>query len=389
MRKLSVIRQIIKLVFANVAADKMRTFLTCLGIIIGTAAMICMTTSFKIQKYGDDKDDKANGYYYSNIDLYRGSFKDSDLEKIRAIDNVAGLSPEISADSQINIKLDNVLVKNVDVIGVDNDYFDPGMSVNFDYGNGFNNEQEVNCEQVCVINRNVARKLFGNTNPVGLKLRLFGTEFEIVGVSNKYKDSSKAKTIYIPYTTLRKISGNEILKIWVYPVDNSVAYEVDEAVKDYVRSIVVFEDDYIDSFDYEWLTDYEKEVFFNSVVQIVVAVLALTIGGIGIMNMMHVMVTERTVEIGLRKALGATPARIQIQFILESMIISVLGGAVGAVAGLIGSFILCHMSEVQFMFSPVSVLISLLFSVSVGVFFGWAPAKKASRLNAIDALKSE
>jgi len=119
-----------------------------------------------------------------------------------------------------------------------------------------------------------------------------------------------------------------------------------------------------------------------------IASIALLVGGIGIMNMMLVSVTERTSEIGLRKALGAKPRSIQIQFLLESIILSLLGGAVGVVLGLAVSLLLSSIMDITFVFSPGAVGLGVGFSLAVGVIFGWAPARKASNLNPIDALRS-
>ena len=119
-----------------------------------------------------------------------------------------------------------------------------------------------------------------------------------------------------------------------------------------------------------------------------IASIALLVGGIGIMNMMLVSVTERTSEIGLRKALGARPRSIQVQFLLESIILSLLGGVIGVVLGLAVSVFLAGAMDIAFVFSPGAVALGVGFSLAVGVIFGWAPARKASNLNPIDALRS-
>jgi len=119
-----------------------------------------------------------------------------------------------------------------------------------------------------------------------------------------------------------------------------------------------------------------------------IASIALLVGGIGIMNMMLVSVTERTNEIGLRKALGARPRSIQVQFLMESIILSLLGGAIGVVLGEVVSVILSDVMSIVFVFSPGAVALGVGFSLAVGVIFGWAPARKASNLNPIDALRS-
>lgn len=120
-----------------------------------------------------------------------------------------------------------------------------------------------------------------------------------------------------------------------------------------------------------------------------IASIALLVGGIGIMNMMLVSVTERTKEIGLRKAMGATPERIQVQFLLESIVLSLIGGLIGVALGLLISFAAASLLGTDFVISSSAVGLGVGFSAAVGIVFGWAPARKASRLNPIDALRSE
>ena len=120
-----------------------------------------------------------------------------------------------------------------------------------------------------------------------------------------------------------------------------------------------------------------------------IASIALLVGGIGIMNMMLVSVSERKQEIGLRKAMGATPGRIQMQFLLESVVLSLIGGIIGVILGLLISVAAAALMETDFVFSVSAVALGVGFSTAVGIIFGWAPARKASRLSPIDALKSE
>ena len=119
-----------------------------------------------------------------------------------------------------------------------------------------------------------------------------------------------------------------------------------------------------------------------------IASIALVVGGIGIMNMMLVTVTERTTEIGLRKALGAEPSQIQMQFLIEAIILSLIGGIIGVIVGLTVSFLICLSTDILFSFNTFAVALGVGFSAAVGIIFGWAPARKASNLNPIDALRS-
>lgn len=374
---------------SNILADKLRTFLTCLGMMIGTTALVCLMTTFVLERLEMAQDDKANGYYNINIRWYTESFSQMELDTIRGMEHVAGLSPIINVDQKFRVKYQDMMAKDVNIRGVGADYYDIGQADTMDAGRGICASEVENCSNVCVINRPLAQKLFRDLDPVGKAITFGGINYEVVGVSHRFNDNSNDKTMIMPYNNVRKLFGNGIDNIAVYPESKEVVSELDERVRSYMNQIAKTPESYEDTYNGEWLEMGDKDILIRELIQYAVAIIAMLIGGIGIMNMMLVMVTERTVEIGLRKALGATPVRIQFQFIAEAIIISLMGTSAGILLGAIGSAYICYSQAHSFIMSPLSILLSFVFSLSVGVLFGWIPARNASRLSAIDALKSE
>ena len=169
-------------------------------------------------------------------------------------------------------------------------------------------------------------------------------------------------------------------------MDSEAAADVIEAEMDVMFS---YEDDCFTVTTLSSVEDTMEEMLSMMTALLAgIASIALLVGGIGIMNMMLTSVTERTTEIGLKKALGALPWQIQAQFLIESFLLSVIGGLAGVVAGLLLSFSLCQMMGTEFVLNPGAIALGVGFSAAVGIIFGWAPARKASRLNPIDALRS-
>ena len=201
---------------------------------------------------------------------------------------------------------------------------------------------------------------------------------------------SGGNDILVPYTTALKMNNeNVVTSFTIYltdGVDSEAAADVIEAEMDVMFS---YEDDCFTVTTLSSVEDTMEEMLSMMTALLAgIASIALLVGGIGIMNMMLTSVTERTTEIGLKKALGALPWQIQAQFLIESFLLSVIGGLAGVVAGLLLSFGLCQMMGTEFVLNPGAIALGVGFSAAVGIIFGWAPARKASRLNPIDALRS-
>ena len=198
-------------------------------------------------------------------------------------------------------------------------------------------------------------------------------------------------TIIIPYTNAMKMAGsNSITSLEVYIEDTNRTDELIDDVEAVLYKAFNENEDCYSTFSMDSLLDTMNQMMSTMTYMLAgIASIALLVGGIGIMNMMLVSVSERTKEIGLRKAMGATPGRIQLQFLLEAIVLSLMGGIVGVILGLLISFAGAQLLNTNFTISMSAIGLGVGFSAAVGIIFGWAPARKASRLNPIDALRSE
>ena len=203
--------------------------------------------------------------------------------------------------------------------------------------------------------------------------------------------SSSDGTVTIPYTTARKVTGqSSISSLEIYIADTDYTDQLSSQVEGVLYQAFNQNEDSYFVFAMDSLLDTMNEMLSMLTYMLAgIASIALLVGGIGIMNMMLVSVSERKQEIGLRKAMGATPGRIQLQFLLESVVLSLIGGMIGVILGLLISMAAAALMDTEFVFSASAVALGVGFSTAVGIIFGWAPARKASRLSPIDALRSE
>ena len=253
---------------------------------------------------------------------------------------------------------------------------------------------------VCVIDQDTADALFPGENPVGKTITLSGTSYTVIGLEGENDDlmasmsgfgSSYDGTVTIPYTTARKVTGqSNISSLEIYIADTDYTDRLMDEVKSVLYQAFNRNEDSYFVFAMDSLLDTMNEMMSMLTYMLAgIASIALLVGGIGIMNMMLVSVSERKQEIGLRKAMGAAPGRIQLQFLLESVVLSLMGGIVGVILGLLISIAAAGLLGTDFVFSASAVALGVGFSTAVGIIFGWAPARKASRLSPIDALRSE
>ena len=239
-------------------------------------------------------------------------------------------------------------------------------------------------------------ELFYGVDPIGETMYVDGVPFLVIGVladsasSNLVSIMSGSASVVIPYTTALKMNNaNVVTSFTVYLTEGADSEKASASIIEVMDRMFSFEED---CFTVTTMSGIEDTM--NSMLSMVstllagIASIALVVGGIGIMNMMLTTVTERTVEIGLKKALGAIPWQIQIQFLIESFLLSMIGGVIGVILGLALSFALCQVMGMTFSVSTGAIILGVSFSAAVGIIFGWAPARKASRLNPIDALRS-
>ena len=386
---------------SNIMGNKLRSFLTTLGIIIGVAAIIALMTVVQgaIDTMNAQFDAMGLGTLRISISgtaIKRG-VSDAEIQQILDCENVAGVSPSLSAT--VTAKRGDAWSDAIAVSGNDDEYFRHNPDL-LKRGRAINAIDVGQTLRVCLVDGNAARTLFYGEDPVGQTLYLSGIEYIVVGTIDEEEDSSLFSqilmggrsdgTVYLPYTSAKKLLGTSTvstLEVYVTdPDETDAAIEEMEAVLD---AIFNYKDNTYTIINMESMTD-AMNLMTSMMMSLLVGIasIALVVGGIGIMNMMLVTVTERTTEIGLRKALGAEPGQIQIQFLLEAIILSLMGGLMGVFVGLGVSYAICLNTDIAFSLNTFAIGLGVSFSAAVGIIFGWAPARKASNLNPIDALRS-
>ena len=396
-RRTVMIRESIVMALDNIRNNKVRSFLTLLGIMIGVMAVITLITTVSgvsgtIASSFSDMGVGTLTVSVTGSDLKTGMTPE-DLQVISGLENVYGVVPSISLNGRVSYGRDvqtriSVSGRNAYYFQLINDMIIQGRALNF--------IDDDNSSYVCVISQEMVDEFFLGIDPVGETLYVSGLPFTIVG---RYKEDSGggvasiflgSPDVLIPYTTAMKVNNsNEITTFTVYLTEGADSAAAKQEVEDAMDVLFDFEEDCytVSSMDIIEETMNTMTTMLSSLLA-GIASIALLVGGIGIMNMMLTTVTERTAEIGLKKALGAVPGQIQLQFLLESFLLSMIGGLLGVVFGLALSFGLCRALGTTFVLNGGAIALGVGFSAAVGIIFGWAPARKASRLNPIDALRA-
>lgn len=384
----------IKMSWENIIHNKLRSFLTMLGIVIGVASIIALITI--VQAATNSISDQVNDLGVNKITInamgtpLKQGLTNEDMENISKVDNVDYTSPTVSSNT--SIVYNKNLMEKVSVKGKNEVYFNMDSSL-IKSGRSINILDLENKNQVAVIGKNIVDELYYGIDPVGELLTLNGTTYTVIGTladSNEFSMESNNDTVIIPYTTaLRSLGLKNISSLDVYLKDSNLADDTVTQIKGVLEPAFNYKDDAYSIFNMGDMIDtFQSMMSMMSLLLTGIAAISLVVGGIGIMNMMLVSITERTSEIGLRKALGATPNRIQLQFIIESIFLSIFGGIIGLVFGSLIAYIATTLIGIGFSISISTIFLAVGFSGAVGIVFGYMPARKASRLNPIDALRS-
>lgn len=400
MTKATMLRESVSMSLTNIASNKMRSFLTILGVIIGVTAIISLITI--VNGVTGELTDRFNelgtgtlSVTASGTPLKRG-LTQTDMDEILLLDNVSGISPSVSSIAAV--KHGSKWSDEVSLNGRNSTWFIRNDGA-VERGRAISPLDVRDRTRVCLINNAVREALFFGEDPLGQSLLVNGHTFMIVGMLADDADSSvmaqamgggKDMQIAVPYTTAMRMTGQRyVSSLDVYVTDTQRTSETSEALKNHLHAVFNYKDDTYTVINMESLLDTMNTMLSMMTGLLAgIASIALLVGGIGIMNMMLVSVTERTAEIGLRKALGAEPYQIQVQFLIEAFTLSVLGGLLGAALGVTISYVFAVAIDVPFRISWFAIGLGVGFAAAVGIVFGWAPARKASNLNPIDALRS-
>ena len=386
----------VRMSVSNICHNRMRSFLTILGIMIGVTAVIALITTISAVSATISDSFTSMGAGTMTLsapgsDLKAGLSAD-DLETLTALEHVEGVSPTVTLN--VTAAQSNAYESSVSVGGRNAYYFTANDGL-IARGRAITPLDVNQSSRVCLISSDLVETFFYGADPIGETLYLIGRSFTVIGILTDDGDSSisgmmsGSSDVLIPYTTALKMNGESLvtnLTIYIDSAESSSLVETElEPVLDALFS---YEDDTYTITTMDAIEDTMSSMLsMMSMLLGGIASIALLVGGIGIMNMMLTSVTERTVEIGLKKAIGAEPGQIQLQFLIESFLLSMAGGMMGVLLGIALSAILCSVMGTAFSPSYSAIALGVGFSAAVGIIFGWSPARKASKLSPIDALR--
>ena len=402
---------IIRVAFRALVRNKMRAALTMLGIIIGVSAVVAMVSigqGAQAAVHAQIESIGTNLLFVSagaqNVGGVRSGTGDSgtntltveDLDAIkREVPSVSMVTPAINARSQL---VAGNMNWNTSIQGVSEQY--PNIRNWTIQGGEFFTDSDVRtAARIVVIGQTIADNLFAGSDPVGQTIRIQNLPFRVVGVMVRKGQDPQGRdqddVAFAPYTTVqKKILGSPRLQIaYVSAVSQDATYTAEQQITDLLRQRHKLGGNEANDFTVRNMSDIaETANETNSTMTLLLACIAgvsLLVGGIGIMNIMLVSVTERTREIGIRMAIGARSTAVRTQFLIESIVLSVTGGLFGIVLGIIVSLAIPRMLGWPTLISMMAIVGSVVFSVAVGIFFGYYPARKAAALDPIEALRYE
>ncbi|MFV0417734.1 MAG: ABC transporter permease [Dysgonomonas sp.] len=399
-----------KIALRALSGNKFRGFLTMLGIIIGVAAVICMLAIGQGSKKSIQDQISTMGSNMINIRPGNGQFggvrqsssnmQTLKLEDFEAIVNqgeyITAASPEVQASGQVIFGANNAPSS---VYGVNPSYLDI-RKYSIAQGEMFDETAVRTAAKVCIIGQTVVDNLFTNgEDPVGQTIRFDKIPFKVIGVLTSKGDNTMGMDqddlVIAPYTTVQKriLAITYIQSISASAVSEDATEAAIESIENILRQQHKIgagqEDDFHVRSQKELITMMSSTTDMMTVLLACIAGISLLVGGIGIMNIMYVSVTERTREIGLRMSIGAKGADILMQFLIEAILLSVSGGIIGVILGVGSSYLVKNILAWPISIQIYTIVLSFIVCTATGIFFGWYPAKKAAGLDPIEALRYE
>lgn len=384
----------IKMSWENIINNKLRSFLTMLGIVIGVASIIALITI--VQGATNSISDQVTALGVNKIMInaigspLKQGLNQEDIKNISNVENISGISPTVTGKT--GVAYNGKVLEAKTIQGKNEVYFKNDTTL-IKSGRPINILDLESKNQVAVLGSNIVNDLYYGIDPVGKKIIINGVTYTVIGTlteSTAFTMGSNNDSVIIPYTTaLRSLGIKNITSLDVYLKDTNIADETVNNLKGVLNPAFNYKEDAYTIFNMgDMISSFESMMSMMSLLLGGIAAISLVVGGIGIMNMMLVSITERRTEIGLRKALGATPNRIQLQFIIESIFLSLFGGLIGFILGSLIAYLASVLIGLSFSISAFTISLAVGFSSAVGIIFGYMPARRASRLNPIDALRS-
>ncbi|RHN00214.1 ABC transporter permease [Dielma fastidiosa] len=386
------VKQAFKMAVKSIKGNRFRSFLTMLGIIIGVASVIVLVAL--INGFSSDMSESFStlGTELITVNITGRSADnqvavDEMIEVLDSSENLAYCSPQVNIS--VTAKADNENVSTT-AFGVNEDYTSiKGYQLNegrlLQYGDTKNRLK------VAVIGTYIADTLFSGKSPIGKSIKLNAESYEIVGVLEEKADSSEGSDddiVLIPYSAASRLTRNSTISSYLFNASSSTSVEAGiNDIQAFLNTKFTSSDYYRISSAAESLEQVNSLTSTLTLVLVGVASISLLVGGIGIMNIMLVSVSERTKEIGIRKSLGGRYRDILTQFVIEAGLTSAMGGVAGIFLGIILAYIASGLLGMTVKISLLSVAVSFSVSVGIGILFGYSPARKAARLSPIEALR--
>ena len=413
----------IRLSFQGIWSHKMRSFLTMLGIIIGIASIISIVSTIKGTNEQIKKNLIGSGTNTVQIQLYQGDYQyemlynglpdgipvrdETTMEKIKSVKNVEDAAFYTSrSDYNNSVYYGNNGISGSQVFGVDNSYFTTNGLV-LKSGRTFVDSDFTDFHAAAIIDADTADSLFDGENPIGKTIEISSIPFTVVGIVDEdskfepvinsideyytYYSDSSASRIFVPSSMWPALySFDEPQNVAIRVSNTEAMTDAGKAVAEIMNSNVTNSEIKYQAQDLLKQAQDLQDLSSSTNSQLIwIASISLLVGGIGVMNIMLVSVTERTREIGLKKAIGAKKSRILWQFLTEAAVLTSLGGIVGVGAGIGLAAIISRVTSAPVAISVPSIIIAVVFSMVIGIIFGLLPSFKAANLNPIDALRHE
>jgi putative ABC transport system permease protein len=404
-------RESFTMALLSIKANKLRSFLTLLGIIIGVLTIIAVVSVIqglnnyvytKMSFYGaNDFSVQKFSMMGTSLKEFREQLKRKDITLVER-DLIRANCPTCelvgaSTSASATVKYGSQSLKDTEVRGVTYLDHEIGSVVELESGRHLQSQDETNSRAVGVIGSDIAEKVFGSLDPLGRWLKVGSQNFQIIGVGKKkgkILGFSQDNYIRIPITTFMKVYGSRrSISVNIHTNSQEEMVQAQEEVRTVLRSWR--KRGYKDADDFSFATSETFIQFYKTATSgiyfamIAVSSIALVVGGIVIMNIMFVSVSERKKEIGIRMAVGARRRDILYQFLIESSLLSGLGGFIGIVLGYLVARIISAATSMPSSVEPVSVALAMIMSWSIGLFFGIYPANRAAKLDPVEALRSE